>query len=163
MVDVAFRVKPNASPGVQLLDLEWVELNEGGLTLNPAPKLGPDPTDAVLTIQATPNVAATKLASTKAASSGMLPGIPTTSQPTGRSTMDVSAPVIDWSVHEAAAPIGPKVDPVRVGPKTGWVTDFVNGLGQSEDDRNPNAKISLKLPVVQTISKLASKLGKLVR
>ncbi len=51
LFEVDFRVKPSTAAGRYAVDLEWASLNEGGLTLNPEPLPGEDPTDTVITVR----------------------------------------------------------------------------------------------------------------
>ena len=50
-----------------------------------------------------------------------------------------AAPVIDWQGEICGDGSG------SGGERRDWLGDFVNGLGQSDNDRNPNAKIRIKL------------------
>jgi hypothetical protein len=54
LFDVDFLVKPGTAAGRYAVDLEWASLNEDGLTLNPAPKVGLDPTDTSVQVIAAP-------------------------------------------------------------------------------------------------------------
>ena len=51
LAEVDLRVKPDAQPGPQPIDLQWAQLNDGWLTLNPAPQVGLDPTDSSVLIE----------------------------------------------------------------------------------------------------------------
>jgi len=54
-----------------------------------------------------------------------------------KTSVPAAAPVIDWH-GQICADEGS-------GANGGWVGDFVNGLGQSDSQRNPNSKIRIKL------------------
>jgi hypothetical protein len=45
LLEIDFRISPQARPGITLLDLQQVRLNEGGLILTTDPVRGDDPTD----------------------------------------------------------------------------------------------------------------------
>jgi hypothetical protein len=45
LLELNLRVRPGVAPGSYRLDLEWASLNDGRLTLSPAPKPGADATD----------------------------------------------------------------------------------------------------------------------
>ena len=51
LLELRFRIAADAQPGVADLDLTWVSLNEGRLTLTPLPQPGPDAADGLLTIE----------------------------------------------------------------------------------------------------------------
>ena len=55
-----------------------------------------------------------------------------------------AAPRIDWSPARAR---GPAVLTAPTADKAGWQRDFVNHLGQTETQRNPNLGFRLHLPV----------------
>ena len=52
LLELKFRVRADAKPGVVDLDLSWVSLNEGRLTLNPQPRAGRDGADGQVRIEA---------------------------------------------------------------------------------------------------------------
>jgi hypothetical protein len=54
LLELTFRVAPDAQPGVVDLDLSWVSLNEGRLTLTPLPVPGPDGSDGQVRIVGEP-------------------------------------------------------------------------------------------------------------
>jgi hypothetical protein len=134
LLQLEFQVSATASAGTQLIDLQWARLNDSHLTLNPAPQVGLDPTDAVLRIAATPSV--------RASPRRMEPVLP----PSGDATVLPAAiaqgertPVIDWSAARPPLPAA-QTEP----GKTAWRGDFVNELGKSEKQRKPNS--GLRIP-----------------
>src|SRR3989442_6895411 len=50
LIEIDYRIKSTATPGLTALNLTQVSLNEDGLVLTPAPVAGPDPTDGSITI-----------------------------------------------------------------------------------------------------------------
>src|SRR5262249_3648478 len=64
----------------------------------------------------------------------------TRTQPTGES--NAPAPAIDWTARAPVVAISAAPD-IRDGGS--WKSDFVNNLGRSESEANPNAKMKLKL------------------
>jgi hypothetical protein len=150
IVEVDFHVKPGAAPGMQLIDLQWAELNEGGLTLNPAPAIGKDATDSVVTIAA---AALPRLAPAASWRSPVAPAaVPGANlQPGGQVQ---ATPVIRWGT--SAQPV-PAVTGVGSGlleqTRSGWTKDFVTGLGQSEEERDPNAAIRITLPATKQLAR----------
>jgi len=59
VLELKFRANASAQAGVVDLDLRWVSLNEGRLTLNPQPQAGRDETDGQVRIEAVPAPAPT--------------------------------------------------------------------------------------------------------
>ena len=55
LLELDFRVSPQAT-GTLVLDLQWAALNDTRLTLNPAPRVGADPTDGAIRVQPAPVV-----------------------------------------------------------------------------------------------------------
>jgi len=51
-------------------------------------------------------------------------------------SLPAAAPVIDWQGQVCGD---------SAGKGAGWINDFVNSVGQSDKDRNPNSKIRIKL------------------
>jgi hypothetical protein len=144
LLDLQFRARPSAQPGEVLLDLQWVELNEGRLTLNPAPQVGADPTDGLLRIL--PRVAAPQ------------PSRPALAAPesAGGPHVQVATPVptIDFSQRYAASPFAAPREERETG---GWKTEFVTQLARNDDEHNPNSRISVTLPKVsKTVVKAAA-------
>jgi hypothetical protein len=75
----------------------------------------------------------------------------------GPATTSQLAPVIDWSkqssaLHAPVQPDGPRV--------SGWARDFVNALGEGDDERNPNSKLRVTLPAAAKAAAALSKLRK---
>ena len=145
LVDIDVRIKPQAPPGVQAIDLQWAMLNDGGLTLNPAPQPGPDQADGSVVVQAAPSAkpAAPAPSRTLMQSAAFEPPRVAGAQRTGQST--APAPAIDWTARAPAFAIAPASSMRDSAP---WTSDFVNSLGRSEEEANPNSKMRLKLPTV---------------
>ncbi|MCC7081093.1 MAG: right-handed parallel beta-helix repeat-containing protein [Burkholderiales bacterium] len=105
LLELRFRVAADAQSGVADLDLAWVSLNEGRLTLNPLPQPGPDAADGLVTIEAavvalakgTPVVAATPELGTGAPPSPS----PAVAAPPAAQAADASP------APSAAAPVSP--------------------------------------------------------
>ncbi len=55
LLELDFRVAPTAV-GTLALDLQWAQLNETRLTLNPAPQVGKDATDGAIRVKAAPKL-----------------------------------------------------------------------------------------------------------
>jgi hypothetical protein len=60
-------------------------------------------------------------------------------------------PVIDWSSASYLQQPAAQAQTVSSGPAT-WLTDFVNYLGKSKAEREPNAKISIAAPAKSKVS-----------
>jgi hypothetical protein len=146
LLELDLRVRPGVPAGNYRLDLQWASLNDGRLTLSPAPRIGADPTDGVLQVRA---------AAAQATDPRLLL-VASAGQPArqGRVVLE-QPPVIDWSGVSAG-----KVSSEPAGDQKRWTVDFVQSVGQSREERDPNSKIKLKLPVV---SRLAQALGSLSR
>jgi hypothetical protein len=156
LIQVDFRIKPEAKPGPTALDLQWVSLNEGGLTLNPAPEPGLDSTDGQVLIQAAPSARPAVVSSTAA----KLQALTLEQQrirPVAQAERSIpAAPVIDWTA--SAQPVltaALKDGSQRVSD---WRGDFVGNLARGDDDDNPNRKMRVTLP---TAGKVAASIGKL--
>jgi hypothetical protein len=147
LIEIDFRVKAGAAAGVRLLDLQWAELNDGDLTLTPAPQVGLDATDGLLTI--------TAAASAPGGTGTGAAMYAQTVRPQAAPAFEI-APVIDWGARIPNGLVVPKVD-LGVGESTQpkWTQDFVTGLGESDSERNPNSKIRVTVPVGHTKVKLA--------
>jgi len=62
------------------------------------------------------------------------------------------APTIDWSARVPTALIPTvRIEAGGAALQPGWVKDFVGGLGQSDDERNPNQKLRVTLPLTQKL------------
>jgi len=133
LLDLQFRAKASAHPSDVLLDLQWVELNEGRLTLNPAPQVGTDPTDGLLRIL--PRAVEVQLPRPTVIGAQTPRAFP--SQPM------TEAPTIDFSQRYAAAALG---TPREQRESSGWKTEFVTQLARNDDEHNPNNRISVTLP-----------------
>jgi hypothetical protein len=57
-------------------------------------------------------------------------------------------PHIDWAAMNQGLKAAAKSAPVAVS----WQTDFVNHLGRSEADRNPNAKLRIQIDPAPRVS-----------
>jgi hypothetical protein len=156
LVDVDFRVKDDAQPGMRLLDLQWARLNDGGLTLHPAPLTGADPTDAMVHVQAH----AIAAASPTDARLVLAAQQPRSTSTAASNVNQASMPAIKFEMPSlklpaAAAPLS------QDATRPNWVKGFVSDLGQEQGQANPNEKIRLLSPLSKTMSKAAPKLGKL--
>ena len=58
----------------------------------------------------------------------------------------LAAPVINWKAF-GALEVAPKDEVSKTG-SVSWMADFANNLGQSQSERDPNAKIKIVLPSV---------------
>jgi hypothetical protein len=153
LFEVEFQVKPDAQPGMRLLDVQWVSLNDGGLTLNPEPQAGQDPTDGSIVIAASPKLAT--FGAQLAKRPATLPPHEVLRTPEIKPTINAQ-PVIAWS--RQAELDKPKIPALET--KRGWISDFVNGNGQKEEERKPNDGLRLKLPkVAAAVAKGLSKLA----
>jgi hypothetical protein len=70
-------------------------------------------------------------------------------------------PVIDWSGVSANREVG-AVRSEPAGDQKRWKVDFVQSVGQSREERDPNSKIKIKLKL-PAVSRLAPALGSLSR
>jgi hypothetical protein len=61
-------------------------------------------------------------------------------------------PVIDWSADARKTEI-PSVRVSAQEPQRKWSLEFVDSLGKSADELNPNQRIKLKLPTVVSATK----------
>jgi hypothetical protein len=138
LLDLTLRVKPGTPSGTRLLDLQWAELNDGELTLTPAPQPGADPTDAEISIAAPLNIATEASGAHPQGAAGIDSPIQSSSAP--------SAVLIDWTSTKAGAPIF-EIRTANAGSGSSWVDDFVTNLGQSSADRNPNDKLRISAAI----------------
>jgi hypothetical protein len=138
LLELQFRAKPAAEPRDVALDLQWVELNEGRLTLNPAPRTGADPTDGLLRVLPRP---AEVRSPRPLAAPGLLRG--------AQALPLAQGPTIDFSQRYGNGSLGAWSDG---NGASGWKTEFVTQLARNDDERNPNDRMRITLP---TTTKLA--------
>jgi hypothetical protein len=132
LLDLQFRARPSAQPGEVLLDLQWIELNEGRLTLNPAPQVGADPTDGLL-----------RILPRSASAQPSRPALVAPESAGGwHARVATPAPTIDFSQRYAANPFAAPHEEREV---SGWKTDFVTQLARTDDEQNPNSRINVTL------------------
>jgi hypothetical protein len=112
------------------LDLQWARLNDGGLTLNPAPTAGADATDGSLEIEAVQP----------------LRHVVPPQQLQAPAIVQVAAPVIDWTVgkQDWASVLGQTNGRTAAGT---WAYDFVTTMGDKNANHNPNEKIRVTIPL----------------
>jgi hypothetical protein len=67
-------------------------------------------------------------------------------------TPSVARPVIDWSADARKTDV-PTVRFSATEPQRKWSLEFVDSLGKSADELNPNQRIRLKLPTVVSATK----------
>jgi hypothetical protein len=134
LVELEFRVDSGAKPGAQLIDLEWARLNDSHLTLTPVPQAGEDPTDGVVRILSPSPVIPPSTTPVREP--------PAISSPSGRPAAATYQPdpVIDWG---ASAGLALRSFAEHENDRSGWVDDFVNQLGNSDKERNPNGRIRI--------------------
>jgi hypothetical protein len=160
LIEIDFRVNPNAPAGMQLIDLQWVELNEGGLTLNPAPRAGMDPTDGTLHIRQ-PLSSVVTVSKPPLAPAALPPMVGIENDETGGHLSATELPVIDWSKRASpAATFAHAFKHSSAAAKDVWVASFVSRLAQTDDDSNPNAKLRVKPTLLE---RAAARLSRLVR
>ena len=145
-------------------------LNNGNHQAHPA---GTSPTTAQ-TLQAVPQGMTRMLAAEPqpaapaptlvAADSLPAPASPWQANDGGRLTTrmaepSVAPPRIDW-VMAAPTPVAP-ARPLAAAPTEAWVKDFVNHLGRSDQQRNPNAALRLHIePTLRTTPSLESSMAR---
>jgi hypothetical protein len=128
LLELDFLILPGATPGSTPIDLQYVALNETRLTLQPEPKVGPDPTDGVVTVVAPPAPAGTEDAQLAATRQGawvppapLVSGVPPTLPPAGPTAPTPAAPTPpapDWAGQA-------------------WAKDLSARLAQIGSDGNP--------------------------
>jgi hypothetical protein len=146
VLDLDFRIRADAAPGPTPIDLQWVSLNEGELTLSPAPVPGPDATDGRVLIEpaayAAPPLATAQPATQPASVLAAL----TAPQPARVARVeanDTPRPVIDWSANARPMFAGLAKDG---GPRLAtWRDDFVGNLARGDDAQDPNRKLRVKI------------------
>jgi hypothetical protein len=148
LLELDFHVREGVASGSYRLDLQWASLNDGRLTLNPAPKVGADITDGWIRVQPL-------VMSNNASDERLLAAI--TLQPKASTVAaPASAPVIDWSGSAGKSDVG-VVKVSATEPERKWSLDFVGNVGKSADELNPNQKIKVRLPAsVATTKPLGS-------
>jgi len=144
LLELDFHVRDGVAAGSYRLDLQWASLNDGRLTLNPAPKAGIDVTDGSIQVQQ-------RLTAPTAPKEFLL-----TANAMQATTPSVARPaaqlVIDWSADARKTEI-PSVRVSAQEPQRKWSLEFVDSLGKSADELNPNQRIKLKLPTVVSATK----------
>jgi hypothetical protein len=114
LLELDLRVQPGVPTGSYRLDLEWASLNDGWLTLNPAPRPGADPTDGSLEVRsafvaAGRGARASIVDAPVAATNGAEPAAATQ--------------VIDWTTGMGLG------EDTRKSVARPWAVDFVAGAG----------------------------------
>jgi len=140
LLELDFHVRDGVAAGSYRLDLQWASLNDGRLTLNPAPKAGIDVTDGSIQVQQ-------RLTAPTAPREFLL-----AANAMQATTPSVARPVIDWSADARKTEI-PSVRVSAQEPQRKWSLEFVDSLGKSADELNPNQRIKLKLPTVVSATK----------
>jgi len=116
--------------------------------LNPAPKAGADVTDGWVQVHArtaAPNVGSDLLLAAHALQVAPFP------------TPLAAQPVIDWNADARKA----DSSALRISskePQRKWSVDFVDSLGKSAEELNPNQRLKVKLPTVVPAAKPVSSL-----
>jgi len=139
---IIFQVDAQATTGRYAIDMQWASLNEDALTLNPAPQPGVDRTDTIISVtghRRLPQAPLPAMAPPVSAAAPALDDLPPPVLPPS-----AAAPVIDLGVRSLASDPGKAVAAPAAAEKA-WVSKFVNTLGSSTAERNPNAK--LRIPV----------------
>jgi hypothetical protein len=130
LLELDFRVADNAS-GVLPLDLQWAQLNETHLTLQPLPVPGNDPTDGEIRLVPSP---LTATASTVDVAVDLLPQVP---PPAAAAAVQVDMPVVapmalpELRFDRAAVESEPLAGASNVLPRKDWLGNWL--AGGSED------------------------------
>jgi hypothetical protein len=138
LVQLDFQLSEQARPGVQLVDLQWARLNDSHLTLNPAPRVGADPTDMLVRVVQPASAPAGGQQARPLAIAAGLAASAARAQPVDK------APLIDWAAANRmllSAKLG------FVSGTSEWLADFVNELGKDESERKPNSR--LRIPALR--------------
>jgi hypothetical protein len=143
LVEVDFRAKTTAL-GQTLLDLQWASLNDGGLTLNPAPQAGADSTDATLSISAAPASLGSQLASAAPSRSDQmyapLLAAQTVQARRSEAAPEAAQPVIDWAATAKLESSG-LVQVTQGAGRSSWTPSFLTTLGRDDSEPNKNLRI----------------------
>ena len=89
LIEIDFRIKESATAGQTSIDLRQVSVNEGSFVLTPAPELGPDPTDGLITIKAPENAAPVTVTKADEVTGPVTAAVP--DKPVPRVNLDVAA------------------------------------------------------------------------
>jgi hypothetical protein len=137
LLELQFRAKATSEARDVLLDLQWASLNEGRLTLNPAPRAGADPTDGLLRILpralVVPHVSPLE---------GLEMPRAVEAQPSAQ------APVIDFSLRYGTAKPSSQGEGQGTG---GWKAEFVTELARNDEERNPNGRLRITSPAASKV------------
>jgi hypothetical protein len=153
LLELDFHIHDEVAAGSYRLDLQWVSLNDGRLTLNPAPKAGLDATDGSIQVQA--QVSAPIARNQLSAPSEMLLAATVLNAAAPMATPSSTPPVIDWNA-DARKTDNATLRVSAVEPQRKWSLDFVDSLGKSAEEQNPNERIKVKLPTVVVAAKPVS-------
>ena len=99
---------------------------------------------------------------------GLAAAAPKVSAPVAKAAFEsaaadaVAPPVIDWAASRAAAAPLAQGDAAPSAPSS-WLVDFVNYLGKSKAEREPNAKIRIAAPAAPTVSPEIARSAKVER
>ena len=153
LLELDFHIHDEVAAGSYRLDLQWVSLNDGRLTLNPAPKAGVDATDGSIQVQA--QTSAPIARNELSAPSEMLLAATVLNAAPPIVAPSSAPPVIDWNA-DARKSDNATLRVSAVEPQRKWSLDFVDSLGKSAAEQNPNERIKVKLPTVVVAAKPVS-------
>ena len=143
LLELDFHVRADVADGSYRLDLQWANLNDGRLTLTPAPKPGIDVTDG--------SIAVAQPAAAEQTSNVMLAASNLQTAATMQRGLQPS-PVIDWNAGlRRPTPASVQLDSPAAKPN--WSASFVDNLGKTDEEVNPNKRIKVKLPAVVSATK----------
>ncbi|MCC7082436.1 MAG: tandem-95 repeat protein, partial [Burkholderiales bacterium] len=127
LLELSFRVAADATPRVVDLDLAWVKLNEGRLTLNPLPRPGRDGADGQVTIEALapapqPDLPEAPVAPKPEAAKTLMPVKADPPQPSAPAKSELPG---------TSAPAKPELSATAAEAKPGWAAVLAQALKRS--------------------------------
>jgi hypothetical protein len=134
LLELDFRIHDEVAAGSYRLDLQWVSLNDGRLTLNPAPKAGVDATDGSIQVQAQTSapIARNELSapSEMLLAATVLNAAPPVVAPSS------APPVIDWNA-DARKSDNATLRVSAVEPQRKWSLDLSTAWARAQPSRIP--------------------------
>ncbi|HNL97161.1 MAG TPA: Ig-like domain-containing protein, partial [Accumulibacter sp.] len=133
LLEVDLRVKAGAQPGVSPIDLQYVSLNDGRLTLGVVPQVGADATDGRVTVS----------------DAGVLLAVPevtlaATAASPGAAGVLSATPVVDLNGRFALPPAVEQAILTSSRNRT-WLKDYLDGAGQARKAA-PSSTLKVSVP-----------------
>jgi VCBS repeat-containing protein len=148
LTEITFKVIGMPSTGKTTVDLQWVNLNDGHMVIQPEPATGADSTDGLIQITAKTSPKKQLMSLSLDDNGNGKTRQESATDESGTESYDPLPKVEMKSISTASLVTGNKLNK---NPK--WVKKFVGGLARYDDMKGPNANIRVNIPVSVPVSK----------